>query len=111
MTASAAFDARFLAVLADAVNFTSWHYDARRALTRTPLRAVLAPGFFDAATDVEPGDMITISAIDGAATIYVLARTEGALICAPLAWTGVFPSRADDPTNARTPPQSQERAP
>jgi hypothetical protein len=63
-----AFSLRNLSVLAYANGFTLWHYKAGEA----PLSAVNAPGFFTAAEDMlATGDMLMISAADGAGMLCV----------------------------------------
>jgi hypothetical protein len=63
-----AFSLRNLSVLAYANGFTLWHYKAGDAA----LAAVHAPGFFAAAEDMlATGDMLMISAADGAGILCV----------------------------------------
>ena len=86
------FDNRLLTFETVSINHTTWHYAALKAFIRTPLRTALRPGFFDAAAGrLRPGDFLTISAIDGAATLYVLSDADGRLVLAPMAWTGTIP--------------------
>ncbi len=62
------FSLRNLSVLAYANGFTLWHYKAGDAA----LAAVHAPGFFAAAEDMlATGDMLMISAADGAGILCV----------------------------------------
>ena len=61
------FAIRNLSVLSYAQGFTAWHYKARM-----PLADALAPGFLrPAASMLEPGDTVMISAQDGGALIFV----------------------------------------
>ena len=63
-----AFAVRELSVLAYANGFTLWHYKAGEI----GVAAVEAPGFFnDAADMLEPGDMMMVSALDGARLLCV----------------------------------------
>jgi hypothetical protein len=63
-----AFSLRNLSVLAYANGFTLWHYKASEAA----LAAVNAPGFFAAAEDMlATGDMLMVSAADGAGVLCV----------------------------------------
>lgn len=89
----AAFDRRLLTFhCVGMMGLTTWHYAARRAFTFTPLRAALRPGFFDqAAADLHPGHIIIITALDGAAQLYVLANDGARLTTAPMCWTGTIP--------------------
>jgi hypothetical protein len=74
MAAKHIFAVRNLNVLAYTNGFTLWHYRA----DRNNLEEVKAPGFFNAAADMmATGDMIMVSAEDGAAFVSVLPR-EGA---------------------------------
>lgn len=76
-----AFALRDLSVLAYANGFTLWHYKAGE----TPLAAVETAGFFnDAADMMTPGDMIMVSAHDGARLLYI-TQTEGEIVTAPIA--------------------------
>ncbi len=76
-----AFTVRNLSVLAYANGFTLWHYKG----AKTPLVDVAAPGFFDAAADMmASGDMVMVSAADGARILAVRAG-DGGLATAPLA--------------------------
>ena len=63
-----AFSMRNLSVLAYANGFTLWHYKAGA----TPLAAINEPGFFSAAADMmATGDMMMVSADDGAGMLCV----------------------------------------
>jgi hypothetical protein len=76
-----AFSVRHLSVLAYANGFTLWHYKG----TGTPLAEVAALGFFNGASDMmAAGDMVMVSAADGARILTVLAGAGG-LLTAPLA--------------------------
>jgi len=67
-----AFAVRNLSVLAYANGFTLWHYKAVDA----PLSLASDPEFFSSATDLlGPGDIVMVSAQDGA---RILALTDGA---------------------------------
>ena len=68
------FAIRNLSVLAYANGFTLWHYKAGPAR----LGQVGAPGFFaDAANMLAAGDMVMISAADGARVMSVSASGAG----------------------------------
>jgi hypothetical protein len=75
------FAIRNLSVLAYANGFTLWHYKAGK----TTLDQVRSPGFFMDASDMTSiGDMIMVSASDGA-TIVVVTHSDPAQHCvAPL---------------------------
>ena len=76
-----AFSVRNLSVLAYANGFTLWHYKAGTATTAQ----VSAPAFFDGAADLlAAGDMIMVSAADGARIVVAASRDNG-VITAPLA--------------------------
>ncbi len=76
-----AFSVRHLSVLAYANGFTLWHYKA----PQTPLADIAGSGFFDDAADMmATGDMVMVSAADGARIVAVLAG-DGRLATAPLA--------------------------
>lgn len=76
-----AFAVRDLSVLAYANGFTLWHYKGGEA----PLAVVERAGFFnDAADMMAPGDMMMVSAHDGARLLYI-ALTEGDVVTAPIA--------------------------
>jgi outer membrane protein assembly factor BamB len=63
-----AFSLRHLSVLAYANGFTLWHYKAGQA----PLSVVSAPGFFAEAEDIlATGDMMMVSAADGAGMLCI----------------------------------------
>jgi len=63
-----AFSLRNLSVLAYANGFTLWHYKAGEVA----LAAVSTPGFFAAAEDMlATGDMMMVSAMDGAGMLCV----------------------------------------
>lgn len=75
-----AFAIRNLSVLAYANGFTLWHYKAGA----DALAAVGGKGFFDSASDMlAPGDMLMVSATDGA-RVLAIANGEGGLVAAPL---------------------------
>lgn len=78
-----AFAIRNLSVLAYANGFTLWHYKA----AADGLLGVKEPGYFaDAADLLSGGDMILVSAPDGAGVICVVPGDEGGTPCvAPLA--------------------------
>ena len=79
------FAIRNLSVLAYANGFTLWHYKAGSAR----LGEVGMPGFFaDAADMLAAGDMVMISAADGARVLAVAqggGAAEGAVSLVPLA--------------------------
>jgi hypothetical protein len=76
-----AFDFRNLSVLAYANGFTLWHCKTTEALAATS-----APGFFDVAIDMlAGGDLLMISAADGARIMAVAPPTGGHVVLAPLA--------------------------
>ena len=76
-----AFAIRNLSVLAYANGFTLWHYKA--GADRLP--AVVAPDFFaDAADMLVRGDIVMISAVDGARIVTVAAPADGTIVTAPL---------------------------
>lgn len=75
-----AFAVRNLSVLAYANGFTLWHYKAGD----DALASVGGRGFFDSAADMlASGDMLMVSAADGARVLAV-ARAEGGLVAAPM---------------------------
>ena len=93
-----------LSVLSYANGFTLWAYVARQERTVGPflgiagsvtdhqppqtLEECLAPGFFDPDADMFcPGDMIALTAIDGAAWLWV-ERTTPDVRCHVMGWTG-----------------------
>ena len=77
-----AFAIRNLSVLAYANGFTLWHYKAGA----DPLDALAAQDFFaDAADMLAPGDMLMMSAADGARLIAVAPMLDGMVVTAPLA--------------------------
>jgi len=79
--AEMAFAVRDLSVLAYANGFTLWHYKAGEA----PLARVESAGFFnDVADMMAPGDMMMVSAPDGARLLYI-TPVEGELVTAPMA--------------------------
>lgn len=60
------FEARHLSVMNYANGFTHWHYKAT-----IPLSDTLAPAFFANAADlISAGDILMISAKDGAAQVW-----------------------------------------
>ncbi len=75
------FSVRNLSVLAYANGFTLWHYKAGTATTAQ----VSGPAFFDGAADLlATGDIIMVSAADGARIVVTASRDSGVVI-APLA--------------------------
>ena len=75
-----AFAIRNLSVLAYANGFTLWHYKAGR----DALSAVEETGFFAEAGDMlASGDMMMVSAVDGARLAVVAAMNDGAVRLAP----------------------------
>lgn len=77
-----AFAIRNLSVLAYANGFTLWHYKA--GVDR--LDAIGTRDFFaDAADMLAAGDMLMISATDGARVMAVAPPHDGAVVTAPLA--------------------------
>jgi len=77
-----AFAIRNLSVLAYANGFTLWHYKAGS----DRLATVVARDFFaDAADMLAQGDLMMISAADGARIITVAAPEDGLLVTTPLA--------------------------
>ena len=76
-----AFAIRNLSVLAYANGFTLWHYKA--GSDRLP--TVVARDFFaDAADMLVHGDLMMISAADGARIVALAAPQEGVVVTAPL---------------------------
>jgi len=76
-----AFDFRNLSVLAYANGFTLWHCKTTDALAATS-----APGFFDVAVDMlAAGDLLMISAADGARIMAVAPPTGAHVVLAALA--------------------------
>lgn len=76
-----AFAIRNLSVLAYANGFTLWHYKAGT----DRLASVAARDFFaDAADMLTPGDLLMISAPDGARVVTVAPLEDGLMITAPL---------------------------
>jgi hypothetical protein len=77
-----AFAIRDLSVLAYAQGFTLWHYRARG----DGLGEVGRPGFFAGAGDMmAAGDMLMVSAPDGARVLWVAQADAGGPTLAPLA--------------------------
>ncbi|MBV9251994.1 MAG: hypothetical protein JO227_22475 [Acetobacteraceae bacterium] len=77
-----AFAIRNLSVLAYANGFTLWHYKAGA----DRLEAASETGFFsDAADMLVCGDIMMISAADGARIVCLASGADGSLITAPLA--------------------------
>jgi len=75
------FAIRNLSVLAYANGFTLWHYKAGTERLAT----VVARDFFaDAADMLASGDLVMISAADGARIVVVGAPEDGLVITAPL---------------------------
>ena len=76
-----AFAIRNLSVLAYANGFTLWHYKAGS----DRLQSVVARDFFaDAADMLTQGDLLMISAADGARVVTVAAPEDGLVVTAPL---------------------------
>ena len=72
------FAIRNLSVLAYAQGFTLWHY---RAGDSGVLSDVEAPGFFNSdAGTICAGDMITVSAADGGAMLFVISVRDKATV-------------------------------
>ena len=64
------FKVQNLAALGYAIGFTHWHYKAQA----NDLAEVRAPGFFDRAYDLmATGDMVTVSARNGGAVLFVIS--------------------------------------
>jgi len=77
-----AFAIRNLSVLAYANGFTLWHYKAGT----DRLASVTAQDFFsDAADMLAHGDMLMVSAADGARIVAVAPMQDGMVVTAPLA--------------------------
>ncbi len=77
-----AFAIRNLSVLAYANGFTLWHYKAGKAR----LEAVAEDDFFaDAADMLAAGDMVMVSALDGARILAVALSDVGVVATAALA--------------------------
>lgn len=77
-----AFAIRNLSVLAYANGFTLWHYKAGK----DRLEAVADDDFFADATDMlAAGDMVMVSAMDGARILAVALADQGAVATAALA--------------------------
>jgi hypothetical protein len=75
-----AFAVRDLSVLAYANGFTLWHYKAGD----DALASVGTSGFFDNAADMlASGDMMMVSAADGA-RVLAMAQIGGKIVAAPL---------------------------
>jgi hypothetical protein len=75
-----AFAVRDLSVLAYANGFTLWHYKAGD----DALASVGTSGFFDTAADIlASGDMMMVSAADGA-RLLAMARDGGKIVAASL---------------------------
>jgi hypothetical protein len=76
-----AFAIRNLSVLAYANGFTLWHYKAGT----DRLQSVVSRDFFaDAADMLTQGDLLMISAADGARVVTVAAPEDGLVVTAPL---------------------------
>ncbi len=74
-----AFNLRNLSVLAYANGFTLWHYKAETKSDPA------IPGFLDEAADMlTAGDLMMVSARDGATMLCVLPSIEGAVFTAPM---------------------------
>jgi hypothetical protein len=73
---------RSLSVLAYANGFTLWHYR-----TEYDLHVMQSDGFFDEATAMlNRGDIVMVSAKDGAGTLFVSAAGSGAVRVQPAGW-------------------------
>lgn len=72
------FANRNLSVLAYAQGFTQWHYRGSDTVSQPATVAeTLAPGFFDRACDMmKPGDVMLISARDGAVILHVVEAKD-----------------------------------
>jgi hypothetical protein len=76
-----AFAIRNLSVLAYANGFTLWHYKAGS----DRLQSVVSRDFFaDAADMLTQGDLLMISAADGARVVAVEPLEDGMVVTAPL---------------------------
>jgi hypothetical protein len=76
-----AFAIRNLSVLAYANGFTLWHYKSGT----DRLQSVTARDFFaDAADMLTQGDLMMISAADGARVVTVAPLVDGLIVTAPL---------------------------
>ena len=76
-----AFAIRNLSVLAYANGFTLWHYKAGS----DRLQTVVARDFFaDAADMLTQGDLMMISASDGARMVAIAPLEDGLVVTAPL---------------------------
>jgi hypothetical protein len=76
------FTIRNLSVLAYANGFTLWHYNAGKAR----LEEVAADNFFRAASDMlAAGDIVMVSAADGARMLTVTLAGIDAVVTAPMA--------------------------
>ena len=76
-----AFAIRNLSVLAYANGFTLWHYKAGS----DRLQTVVARDFFaDAADMLAQGDLLMISAADGARIVTMAPPEDGLVVTAPL---------------------------
>ena len=74
-----AFELRNLSVLAYANGFTLWHYKAEAKADAG------VPGFLDPAADMlSAGDLLMVSAPDGATMLCVLPGLEDAVFTAPM---------------------------
>lgn len=77
-----AFAIRNLSVLAYANGFTLWHYKA----SADRLDTVGTEDFFaDAADMLAPGDIVMVSATDGARVMAVAPQRDGMVVTGPLA--------------------------
>ena len=79
------FAVRHLSVLSYAQGFTAWHYKGRDV----SLAEATEPAFFSPVADMmEAGDMISISARDGGATVFVHSTNKtSAVLTAVMAST------------------------
>jgi len=76
-----AFAIRNLSVLAYANGFTLWHYKAGS----DRLQAIAARDFFaDAADMLTQGDLLMITAADGARIVAIAPMEDGLIVTAPL---------------------------
>ena len=76
-----AFSVRNLSVLAYANGFTLWHYKA----AKDTLQDIGGTGFFSSANDLlATGDMLMVSAPDGARILCVAASEQGEISTAKL---------------------------
>lgn len=75
------FNIRNICVLAYGNGFTLWHYKS----TEDTLKTIVAPGYFNDATDMfREGDMIMISTKGGGAIVTVTENLASSVFVAPL---------------------------